>query len=350
MFHSNRPKALFVSAILFAVLAFCAFAAPSPVFAVEKIVIKLGTLAPKDTPWYNGLARMGEEWTKASNGRISVKIYPGGVLGSEQAMVRKIRTGRLHAATMTSIGIREIDPTFLALQLPYLVENYEELDACAKALEPLVSKRLEENGFVLLHQGDSGWIRFFTMTKVETFDQMAQQKLFVGAGDQGSIEAWQKTGFNIVQVASADITTSLQTGLLDGLITPPLAALAMQWFGQAKYMYDVKYAPLVGATVISKKMWDRIPADLHSKLKEIAQKYGNAEVGRIRALDDQSIETMKKYGLQITVPTPEQEAEFKEKSLKGYHFIRDKVVPGEAIDIAVKARDALRAKKASIKP
>ncbi len=347
MSHSIRPTSLAGIVLLLAVLIVTGFAPFSSAVAGGKIVIKLGTLAPKDTPWYNGLARMGQEWEKVSNGKIKVKIYPGGVLGSEQAMVRKIRTGRLHAATMTSIGIREIDPAFLALQLPYLVRNYEELDTCAKALEPLVSKRLEDNGFIFLHQGDSGWIRFFTMTKIETFEQMSQQKLFVGAGDQGSIEAWQKTGFNIVQVASADITTSLQTGLLDGLITPPLAALAMQWFGQAKYMYDLKFAPLVGATVISKKIWDKIPADLHPKLKEIAKKYGDAEVERIRALDDQSIETMKKYGLQIYKPTPEQEAVFKEKSLNGYQFIRGKVVPGEAIDIAIKARDALRAKKAA---
>ena len=318
---------------------------PGPALAGEKVDIKLGTLAPKGSPYYDLLARMGQEWREVSGGQVELKIYPGGVAGYEGAMVRKMRTGRLHAATLTSSGIMEIEATLAALQVPRLLANYEELEVALAALRPLVEQRLGEKGFEVLHIGDSGWVRFFTRTPVTSLDQMRQQKLFVAAGDQQSQDAWKLGGFTVVQVTSTDVLTSLQTGLLDGFVNPPLAALALQWFGLAKNMVDFPFAPLIGATVVSKVQWDKIDPELRPKLRAIAEKHMKQEQVTLRRLDSESIETMKKHGLKVHLPSAEERAGYEAAAQATWPLIRGKLVPADAFDLAIKARDEVRAKR-----
>ena len=328
--------------VLIALACSCILSVDSAVEAEEKIVLKIGTLAPKDTPWYDALAHAAEEWKKVSNGQVEVKIFEGGTLGNEVQMVGQMRQGRLHGAMITSIGVREIEPSLLAMQLPRVVTSYDELEYCMAALTPLVKQRLEEKGFIVLHVGDSGWVRFFTKKEVKSVEEMKKQRLFVGAGDQGSVDAWNRAGFSIVQISQSDITPSLQTGLLDGLITPPLAALAAQWFGSAPNMLDYKWAPLVGAIVLSKKQWERIDPALRPKLLEIAERMGKEQTPKIRKMEDESIVTMKKYGLKIRVPSVDEAKAYENSATSEYSHVRGSLVPADAFDVVMKAREEFR--------
>ena len=67
--------------------------------------IKLGSLAPEGSPWDSTLKQMGAEWSRLSGGRIQLRIYPGGIAGDEQDMVRKMRIRQLDAAALTGIGV-----------------------------------------------------------------------------------------------------------------------------------------------------------------------------------------------------------------------------------------------------
>ncbi len=297
-----------------------------------RVVVKLGTLAPKGSPWYDSLKKMGEEWKQVSNGLVQLKIYPGGVLGNELDLVRKMRQGRLSAATITSLSVREIDPALLTLQVPLLIQNENDLDRMTQKILPDITKRLEKEGFILLQNGDTGWVRFFFKEPPKTLEEMKQRKLFVAAGDPKSKQAWQQIGMHTIEINSADILPSLQTGLIDGYLATPLASLAMQWFGLASYMLEFKLAPLVGATLISKQVWDKIPSELHPKLLEIAQKYAKQDLERIRKMDQDAIETMKKHGLKTYNLDPEQEKRLRSAIQGQWSYIRKEIVPPEIFD------------------
>jgi TRAP-type C4-dicarboxylate transport system substrate-binding protein len=64
----------------------------------QQTVVKMGTLAPEGSPWHQVLQQMGERWRKASDGKVKLTIYPGGVLGDEPDMVNKMRIGQIQAA------------------------------------------------------------------------------------------------------------------------------------------------------------------------------------------------------------------------------------------------------------
>src|SRR5260370_19940491 len=88
--------------------------APVPGHAQREI--RLATLLPQGSSQYQALEEMGQEWRTASSGKITLTIYAGGTMGSEEEMVRRMRVGQIQAATLSVGGLSEIDPAVGALQ------------------------------------------------------------------------------------------------------------------------------------------------------------------------------------------------------------------------------------------
>lgn len=98
--------------------------------------IKLGTLAPKNSPYYDILRDLGDSWTKISNGSIHLRIYADGVAGDDPDMVRKMRIGQLDAALVAGSGLYEISPETRAIQLPMLFQDDDEWDDVRTHIAP----------------------------------------------------------------------------------------------------------------------------------------------------------------------------------------------------------------------
>ena len=299
--------------------------------------IKLGTLAPDGSKWYVQLRNMGEEWKTAANGQIKFRIYPGGVVGDEVDMVRKMRIGQLHAAAMTDVGLSCIIPEINVFQLPMMFDSYEELDYVRDQMAPELEKLLEERGFVVLNWGDAGWVHIFSQKPVVYPQDLKRhnQHIFVWAGGTENFKAWKAAGFHPVEVAAPDIFISLKTGLINTFTTTPLIALSHQWFALAGNMTDIAYAPLCGATIITKKKWDKIPADLRPKLMDVARSSGKALNQEIRKLDKSAIEVMQKHGLAVHPAPPEAVDEWKRMTEKYlYPELLAKKVPAKMFNKA----------------
>lgn len=305
----------------------------------KTIKVKHGTLAPKDSPWYNGMKKVGERWEKISGGDVELKIYAGGIVGDEGDMVRKMRIGQLQAATVTNIGLSRITRDSVALQIPMMFQSYEELDHVRERIAPRIEKALfdagnedPKNGVVVLNWGDAGWVHFFSKEKAVTPDDFRKTKLFVWTGDPEAEAAWKKANFNVVPMSATDVLSGLQTGMIESFSTAPVYALTSQWFGLAKHMVAIKWAPLNGATIISRATWETIPADLRPKLLKIAQEEGDAVKAEIRALGERSIDEMKKRGLTIHQVDAKTQAEWQAAAEMAYPAIRGSVVPAPLFD------------------
>lgn len=265
--------------------------------------IKFGTLAPEGSPWYNIIRDMAEVWKEATKGKIHFRIYPGGIAGDDPDMVRKMRIGQLHAAALTSTGLSQIAPEIQALQMPMMLASYEELDYVMDRISLRLEGILESKGFKVLHWGDAGWVHFFAQKPVVHIEDLKPLRLFVWSGDTMIVEAWKDNGYNPVPLPATEIYTGLQSGLIEAFATTPLAALSFQWFGLAKHMTDLKWAPLIGATVISMKRWQKIPDDIKPILIKSALQTGVRMRRETRKLGDDAVDVMKKYGL-VVHPVP----------------------------------------------
>ncbi|NJD62844.1 MAG: C4-dicarboxylate ABC transporter substrate-binding protein [Deltaproteobacteria bacterium] len=324
--------------LLFLVLAVSsAHAAP--------MIVKMATLAPEGSSWYRVLQEMGESWKKASDGTVTLRIYPGGVVGDEDAMIRKMRVGQLQAAAITGIGLAYLDRGFYALHVPMMYASDEEFDYVRDRISPLLEKRLEEKGLVVLNWGDAGWVRFFAQKPFTRPAEVKAMKLFVWGMDTTLVQLYKETGFQPVPLSAVDILPGLQTGLINAFDTTPLAALAFQWFGLAPNMADVRWAPLTGATVIDRKAWLKIPEGTRTKILEASRVAGLRLRGEIRRLNEDAIQVMVKNGLKIHHVPPDAQAEWRKIVEDVYPRIRGSIIPAEMFDAARKYRDEYRASR-----
>lgn len=267
--------------------------------AMAGVVIKLGTFAPVGSTYHDALVDLQQDWARISGGRVEVRIYAGGVTGSEGDMLRKMRIGQLQAATITSGGLPDIDPAFRVFQIPMLFHSMDELDHVMNVMRPKLDKMLLDRGFRSLGWADAGWLHFFSRRPVRSPDDLRPQRIFVFSGADRMVEAWRDAGFRPEQLTANDIHTALQSRMLDAISTPPLLALSNQWFAQVPHMSTLKWAPLVGSLVISERAWVSIPAELRPELAASAERAAQQMRAEVRDYSVEAITVMQKHGLRV---------------------------------------------------
>ncbi len=328
----------------FALAALVAVVPVAPA-AAKPVTIKLGTLAAVGTPWHAMLVRIDEAFKKISGGEVKLTLYPGGVLGDEPDLVKKMRIGQLQGAGLTSVGTSLLDDGIMALHLPMMFDTYEELDFVRDRLTAKLEADLAKKGFILLTWTDGGWVYYFGKTPIATIADLRKVKLFVWSGDSNSQELYTAAKCRPVPLAATDMLPGLQTGLIDAFDTIPLAALVNQWFALAPNMTDLKWAPLMGAVLVTKKAWDQIPASFRPKMLEAARAASRATRADIRRLGEEAIPEMVKHGLKIVKPTPAQVAEWRRETEAFWPAMRGKMGNAAYFDEAFKLRAEYRAKK-----
>jgi len=331
-----------VKKILTLMCLILAAALSAPRLEAAPKVIKMGTLVPDGSAWHVILKQMGEKW-KA--GGVELRLYPGGILGDEKEVIRKMRIGQVQGGIMTVVGLAEIDKSVMALAMPMMYDSDEELDYVREKMMPHLEERFAKKGFVILNWGDAGWVTFFGKKPIRTPEELKPMKFFVWAGDNDSISIWKSAGYNPIPLAPTDILTGLQTGLIDSFDTTPISALSFQWFKSAPHMADLKWAPLLGATVINKKTWDALTPEQREAVRKASLDAGVALRKDIRGQEQKVVDIMKSYGLIVESLTPEQKGQWKKVFQDAYPTLMGKLVPAESFHEAMKYRNEYRAKK-----
>jgi TRAP-type C4-dicarboxylate transport system substrate-binding protein len=185
-------------------------------------------------------------------------------------------------------------------------------------------------------------VHFFTKKPVAVPDDLRKLKLFSWAGDAEAVEVWRSAGFNPVPLPSTELSTALQTGLVEALGAPPQVTVISQYFNHAPYMTNFRWQLLQGATIITKATWEKIPADLRPALLKVAQDDGARLQKDVRDSEARDVEAMKKRGLTVVPVTAGQKAEWQKLTQSVYPAIRGKIVPAEAFDEAMRYRDEYR--------
>lgn len=265
----------------------------------QEYTIKFATLAPEGSTWMNVMKEYDQAIRKESGGRLGFKIYPGGVQGDENVVLRKIKLGQLHSAGITGNGMTTIAPKVRILDSPFLFRSYAEADYITKSFDKEFTQAFDEGGFVNLGWAEVGFIYVFTNTPVRSPADMKDVKMWMWEGDPIAEATFQTIGIHPIQLSISDVLTSLQTRLIDGVYTSPLAAIALQWFTRVKYMLNVPLADASGAVVISKKKFDEIPPDLQEILVRNGRIYMQKLTQASREENAKSIETLKKNGIMV---------------------------------------------------
>ena len=330
----------FIALLSLVIVAAALTAAPR--LQAAPVVVKMGTLVPDGSAWHVILKQMGEKWK--ANG-VELRLYPGGILGDEKDVIRKMRIGQVQGGVMTVVGLAEIDKSVMALAMPMMYESDDELDYVREKMMTHFTQRFAKKGFVILNWGDAGWVTFFGKKAIHTPEELKAHKFFIWAGDSDSLNIWKSAGYSPIPLAPTDILTGLQTGLIDSFDTTPITALSFQWFKSAPYMTELKWAPLVGGTVISKKTWDALTPAQRDAIQKASSDAGLALRKDIRSQEQKVLDVMKGNGLTVVPLTADEKGQWKKTFQDAYPILMDKLVPKESFDLAMKYRNEYRANK-----
>jgi len=160
----------------------------------KKIIVKMATLAPEGTEWHGLLVELGQQWKEVTNGEVRLRIYPGGVVGDERDMIRKMRIGQIHGAAISNEGMTEINPYFTTFYMPMMYQSYDEVDFVRERLSDELLNITEDNGFKILTMVDVGWAYWFSTEPIYTPDDLKNNKIFIWAGDYKSVQLYEKHG------------------------------------------------------------------------------------------------------------------------------------------------------------
>jgi TRAP-type transport system periplasmic protein len=265
--------------------------------------LRIATLAPKGSSWAKAFEKTAREVKDRTNGEVEMKIYDGGVMGDEGAMIRKMRHGQLDGAAVTSVGLGEINKQLLMLQLPLLFKSYEQLDYVRTQMSSTFESMLEAEGFKFGAWGDVGWIFLFSNSPVKVPDDIKSTKMWVWDADPVSKAVMSVAGVNAVPLGVPDVLPSLETGLIDAFTNSPYGSIALQWYTKARYVTNLKLSIGIGGSVLTQKAWQSLSPEAQQVLTDItAENYG-ALLKRIRSDNKKAMSTLKEKGLEVIEPT-----------------------------------------------
>jgi TRAP-type C4-dicarboxylate transport system substrate-binding protein len=268
------------------------------------------------------------------------------VAGDEKDVVRKIRFGQLQAAGLTGVGLGEIAPTLRILDAPFLFHNTGEVDYVLKTFDRDLNQALESNGFVLLGWTEVGFVYLFTATPVRSPADLKPVKMWVWEGDPIAETAFKEVGVNPIPLSISDVTTSLETGLINGVYSSPMAAIALQWFAKTKYISSIPIAYATGAVIVSKKAVDALTPDQRKALLSLGAKHMRHLTQLSREENHQAMATLKKEGLTLVDPTsPEVLKQYEEIGQRARKDLAGRLYSADLLARVEKALADFRAKR-----
>ena len=335
MKNDTLPVALVMkhrSSIFLAAVVGLVFALGSGSATAQPVSLRIATVAPPGTSFHKHLEDLGAQWAKAPGGAVKLNIFPG-TQGGEPQIVRRMRLGQMQGAMLTAIGLSQINESVTALQLlPGDFKSWEEVDYVREKLEKKLEAILLKEGYVVLFWGDAGWVRFFSTKPITGIQDLKSMRVYASSGTPKALELL-KSYYTPVELEPDKILLSLRSGMIDTVPIPPFLANFAQVATKADHMLDLKWAPVVGAMVVTKSAWDKIPAATQAYLLETSRQAGEKIRADSRREDDEAIQAMvSKQNLKVTTLSPEAERAWAAEVEKVLPKIRGEIVPADMFD------------------
>lgn len=274
-------------------------------------VLKIATLAPDSTSWMKIMREGADEIEQQTQGRVKIKFYPGGVMGNDKVVLRKIRIGQLHGGALMSGSLAEIYPDAQLYSLPFLFKNIEEINYVRKHMDAVIRDGLEQNGLVSLGMINGGFAYIASTDPAANLQDIRRQKVWLPQGDKVGATMLKAANISPVPLPISDVYTALQTGLLDTVVSNPSSIIAFQWHTKVQYMTEAPIVFLMGMLVVDKKIFDKISADDRRIVRKIMEEKGLKLDSLSQRDNDGARRVLRDSGIKFLTSTEEEQASWR---------------------------------------
>jgi len=310
------------SATLTLAILFLLFFRCTELHAAPKYLFKIASLAPAGSVWIEQFDNFAKEVGEKTGGEVGFRVYPGGVMGDDQSMYRKMRVGQLQGGGFTMTGISAVVPDFRVMAIPFLFDSYKEVDYVAAGVIPTFKKRFHEQGLEFIAMTEVGFIYAMSTQPISTFENLRSSKNWSPSGDPVSETFLSVLGISPVQLSIPDVLTALQSGLVETVYNSFYGSIVLQWFTKARYIVDTPYGYAYGVFALNGAKFAKLPETYQKAIHEAAQSHFPILLTKTRESNSESRRVLEARGSKFL--------KFDEKTIQ---ILRDKSV--QAVDLLI---------------
>ena len=264
---------------------------------------KVATLSPDGSFWMKTMREAGKEIEAATDSRVKFKWYPGGVMGDDKAVLRKMRVGQLQGAALPMGELLSFYPDSQAYGIPFLFNSYEEVDYVRSQLDDSLMAGFAEGGMEVLGIAEGGFGYFLTAEPVRVPADLQQQKVWVPQNDVVSARLAQSIGVTPIPLTLPDVLPGLQTGLVNTVAVSPMGAIVLQWHTRVAHITDIPLMYFCGVISLTGKSFNKLSADDRAVVKAVFGKAFKLIDERNRMDNMKAFEALTNQGVETVVLT-----------------------------------------------
>ncbi|MCP4671623.1 MAG: C4-dicarboxylate ABC transporter [Desulfobacula sp.] len=278
--------------------------------SASAVRLKIATLSPEGSMWMEKMRQGAATVAKETDNRVTFKFYPGGVMGNDKAVLRKIRIGQLHGGAVVAGSLSRFFPANQLYAQPMKFKNLEEVGYVRKYMDQYIIDGLDQAGFITFGLMGGGFAYIMSKKPVETINDLKNQKVWIPDNDKISQDSIKAFGITPITLPIADVRTSLQSGLINTVATSPVGAIVLQWHTQIKYVTNIPLIYLYAVLAIDKKKFSKIPESDKKVTIQIMTK-AMREIDIQNTKDNiKAIQALKNQGIKFIDPSPKATEEW----------------------------------------
>jgi TRAP-type transport system periplasmic protein len=274
----------------------------------QAVVLKIATLSPDGSSWMVKMREGADRVAQATDKRVRFKFYPGGVMGNDQAVLRKIRIGQLQGGAFSGGTLSSYYTDAQIYALPLKFKSLEEVYYVREHMDSVIQEGLEKSGFITFGLADGGFSYVMSNQPVEKFDSLKQLKVWIPSHDKMIMQAMQGFGISPISLPIADVRTGLQTGLIDTVAISPVGAIILQWHTQVKYLTTLPMVYIYGIMAIDRKAFKRIGPEDQVAVRRIMGEVWREMDTMNRQDNIKALKAIQTQGIQFIDPSADNKA------------------------------------------
>lgn len=319
--------------VLIGLVGYLLMAAPS-----HGLVLKIATLSPEGSVWMEKMRAGADELSRKTGNRVKFKFFPGGVMGNDKAVMRKIRVGQLHGGAVSAGSLSHLYVDSGLYSLPLKFNNFKEVDHIREKMDSIIVDGLEKSGFVTFGLAEGGFAYMMSNKPVRTTADLKNKKVWIPTDSPSTAQVLNTLGINPIPLPIADVRTSLQTGLVDTVPAPPIVAIVLQWHTQIKYVTQIPLSYVYGMLAIAKRSFLKLSEDDRQVVKDVMGRVFR-EIDRQNRKDNlEALKALREIGIEFVKPAAQVEAEWR---AAGARVVRGMLEADRISQQAVDRLDAL---------
>ena len=288
-----------LNAIFFIMFVMCLVLPAGPAAALE---LKIATLSPDGSPWMQKMRQGAKEVAEKTSNRVHFKFYPGGIMGNDKAVLRKIRIGQLHGGFLTGGSLIKVFGDAQVYSLPLKFRSLQEIDYVRERMDHYMMTGFEKGGFITFGLAEGGFAYVMSNAPVRSVEELRNHKVWIPDHDPTVSEAMHAFGIKPIPLPIADVRAGLQTGLIDTVTVSPIGAIVLQWHTQVKYLTELPMAYIYGLLAVDRKAFSKIPPEDQEVVRRTMERIFREIDRQNRTANIEALKVLRNLGIQFVEP------------------------------------------------